>query len=64
MRGDIGTNYFNLMKNIIDNTNETDYIKGEPIRTIYGRGYVEDITFCEGVKHINIKFRFGRGSLK
>jgi hypothetical protein len=59
----VDTNYFNLMRNILD-SQDNEFNINEPVRTPYGRGYIEDITSYEGRKHIKVKFRFGSASLK
>jgi hypothetical protein len=68
IKGDINTNYYNLMNMLLNNiyseNSKIEYFKEEPVRTPYGRGYIEDITQYENVKHIRVKFRQGYASLK
>jgi hypothetical protein len=53
-----------LLNNIYSENSKIEYFKEEPVRTPYGRGYIEDITQYENVKHIRVKFRQGYASLK
>ena len=63
LKEEINTNYFKLIKGLIENM-EDIYYKGEPVKSPYGRGFVEETKIYEGVDHIHVKYRFGRGFLK
>lgn len=65
LKDDINTNYYKLIKGLIDTLGDCDnYYIGEPVKSHYGKGFVEGIKSFEGQEHVHIKYRFGRGILK
>ncbi len=65
LRDDINTNYFKLIKGLIDTLGDGEnYYIGEPVKSEYGDGFVEGIKNYEGQEHVHVKYRFGRGVLK
>ena len=69
-------NYYKMMGYILNNLDlqvqnkvSNDFMKkvfvpGEPVNTPYGKGYVVEEIFRDGMKSIKVKFRYGYGVLK
>jgi hypothetical protein len=55
-----------LKKNEVVAVNFSDkiYLPGEPVMTLYGRGYVVKEIIRDGEKLVSVKFKFGTGVLK
>jgi hypothetical protein len=76
----ITTNYFkmtNYILNILDiqvnsilknekieNLFEKVFVIGEPVKSLYGRGFVKDEGYYDGVRRVKVKYRHGYGVLR